>query len=625
MHTRTALSIIGRITLLAALVLPAVAGAQQPYDIDIQNFRPAMDARSFITVERAKALGTLEPSFGLILNYAVDPLVQQIRGADYNEEVALVEHHLAGDFIFAIGIANIVEIGARLPVNIVRGDPDGPGDDVELAGDGLGDLAANLKVAFLDREAYPLGIAVVASAAFDTGDDNTFAGHGQSGPIISGALVLDFDLGSRVGLALNAGARLRETRTLDGGITRSPAEDSNDPPATFTREDPIVVGNELTYGLGLGVDLISDRLELIFETYGAAPLISEAERATPLETLLALRVFLVGTSFFTVGATRGWLAAIGDPKVRLFAGIMFEPTVGDRDGDGIPDDVDQCPDDPEDKDGFEDRDGCPDPDNDQDGIPDIIDQCPDLAEDKNGFEDDDGCPDATRDRDGDGIIDHLDRCPDDPEDKDGFQDEDGCPDPDNDQDGLLDGEDNCPNEPEDLDGFEDEDGCPDPDNDQDGIFDLDDDCPNEPENFDGIEDEDGCPEKERKVVIVGGKLEILEKVYFETNKDVIKPESYAILYEVAETLRNNPQIQVVEVQGHTDSRGAADYNLDLSVRRAAAVRRFLINEGGIDGNRLESQGYGETQPVDEAENAAAWAKNRRVEFIIKKELPPLRR
>ncbi len=557
MHTRTALSIIGRITLLAALVLPAVAGAQQPYDIDIQNFRPAMDARSFITVERAKALGTLEPSFGLILNYAVDPLVQQIRGADYNEEVALVEHHLAGDFIFAIGIANIVEIGARLPVNIVRGDPDGPGDDVELAGDGLGDLAANLKVAFLDREAYPLGIAVVASAAFDTGDDNTFAGHGQSGPIISGALVLDFDLGSRVGLALNAGARLRETRTLDGGITRSPAEDSNDPPATFTREDPIVVGNELTYGLGLGVDLISDRLELIFETYGAAPLISEAERATPLETLLALRVFLVGTSFFTVGATRGWLAAIGDPKVRLFAGIMFEPTVGDRDGDGIPDDVDQCPDDPEDKDGFE--------------------------------------------------------------------DDDGCPDPDNDQDGLLDGEDNCPDEPEDLDGFEDEDGCPDPDNDQDGILDLDDDCPNEPENFDGIEDEDGCPEKERKVVIVGGKLEILEKVYFETNKDVIKPESYAILYEVAETLRNNPQIQVVEVQGHTDSRGAADYNLDLSVRRAAAVRRFLINEGGIDGNRLESQGYGETQPVDEAENAAAWAKNRRVEFIIKKELPPLRR
>jgi outer membrane protein OmpA-like peptidoglycan-associated protein len=317
--------------------------------------------------------------------------------------------------------------------------------------------------------------------------------------------------------------------------------------------DPIVVGNEITYGLGLGVALVMERLELVFETYGAVPLISEAERATPLETLLALRVFLVGTSFFTIGATRGWLQAAGDPNVRLFAGIMFEPSVGDRDGDGIPDDVDRCPDEPEDKDGFEDQDGCPDPDNDQDGIPD------------------------DRDR--------------------------------------------CPNDPEDTDGWQDEDGCPDPDNDDDGILDLDDSCPNEPENYNGIDDEDGCPDKQRKVVITGGKLEILEKVYFETNKAVIKTESYAILYEVAETLRQNPHIELVEVQGHTDSRGAADYNRELSDKRAAEVRRFLIEEGSIDGARLLSRGYGEDQPVDPSETEAAWAQNRRVEFIIKKESP----
>ena len=606
--------------LLSLIAAPALA--QQPYDLDIQNFRPAMDARSFITVERAKALGTLEPSFGLILNYAVDPLVQRIEGPDYDRDVPLVQHHLAGDFIFAIGIAHIVEIGARLPVAIIRGDADGPGDGQELAGDGFGDLAANLKIAVLDREAYPLGIAVVASAAFDTGDDNTFASHGQSSPIIDGALVLDFQLGPRVGLALNGGARLRETRTLDGAITQTVEDEAGDDQTrTFRRVDPIVVGNELTYGLGVGVALVMERLELVFETYGAVPLISEAERATPLETLLALRVFLVGTSFFTVGATRGWLQAAGDPNVRLFAGIMFEPSVGDRDGDGIPDDVDRCPDEPEDKDGFEDSDGCPDPDNDQDGIPDIIDQCPDLAEDKNGFEDDDGCPDSQRDRDGDGIIDHLDRCPDEPEDKDGFEDQDGCPDPDNDQDGIPDDRDRCPTDPEDIDGWQDEDGCPDPDNDDDGILDLDDGCPNEPENFNGIDDEDGCPDKQRKVVITGGKLEILEKVYFETNKAVIKTESYAILYEVAETLRQNPHIELVEVQGHTDSRGAADYNRELSDKRAAEVRRFLIEEGSIDGGRLLSRGYGEDQPVDPSETEAAWAQNRRVEFIIKKEAP----
>ena len=79
------------------------------------------------------------------------------------------------------------------------------------------------------------------------------------------------------------------------------------------------------------------------------------------------------------------------------------PVTGDNDGDGIPDNVDKCPTDPEDKDGFQDEDGCPDPDNDGDGIPDKRDKCPNEPEDKDGFQDDDGCPDP--DNDGDGIAD----------------------------------------------------------------------------------------------------------------------------------------------------------------------------------------------------------------------------
>jgi hypothetical protein len=70
-----------------------------------------------------------------------------------------------------------------------------------------------------------------------------------------------------------------------------------------------------------------------------------------------------------------------------------QPKVLDRDGDGIPDDVDKCPDEPEDFDGFEDEDGCPDPDNDKDGIPDVADKCPNEPETVNGVEDEDGCPD----------------------------------------------------------------------------------------------------------------------------------------------------------------------------------------------------------------------------------------
>ncbi len=98
----------------------------------------------------------------------------------------------------------------------------------------------------------------------------------------------------------------------------------------------------------------------------------------------------------------------------------------DRDGDGILDDIDQCPDDAEDKDGFEDEDGCPDFDNDGDGISDVNDQCPDVPEDIDDFQDIDGCPDEDNDRDG--ILDNDDGCPNKPETVNGFKDEDGCPD-----------------------------------------------------------------------------------------------------------------------------------------------------------------------------------------------------
>jgi outer membrane protein OmpA-like peptidoglycan-associated protein len=98
----------------------------------------------------------------------------------------------------------------------------------------------------------------------------------------------------------------------------------------------------------------------------------------------------------------------------------------DADFDGFPDDEDGCPDEPEDFDGFNDFDGCPDDDNDNDGIPDFDDQCPDEPEDFDGFQDADGCPDP--DNDGDGIPDDKDACPDEPETKNGFEDDDGCPD-----------------------------------------------------------------------------------------------------------------------------------------------------------------------------------------------------
>ena len=285
----------------------------------------------------------------------------------------------------------------------------------------------------------------------------------------------------------------------------------------------------------------------------------------------------------------------------------------DADGDGITDDIDQCPNVPEDFDGEDDEDGCPDLDKDGDGIEDDKDKCPDTPEDKDGFEDNDGCPEL--DNDGDGIIDTSDKCPMEKEDFDNWFDGDGCPEPDNDNDGLLDGVDKCPNDPEDFNGIEDGDGCPESDTDKDGYKDTVDKCPLEPENFNQYLDEDGCPDnKPENVKITNDKIEISQKVFFEVNKTIIKPVSYGILNEVAQVLKDYPNV-TIRIEGHTDSDGSDAANMVLSQGRSEAVMSYMIQQG-VDAKRLTAQGFGETRPIDTNRTSAGKANNRRVEFMI---------
>jgi len=254
------------------------------------------------------------------------------------------------------------------------------------------------------------------------------------------------------------------------------------------------------------------------------------------------------------------------------------PRIGDKDGDGIPDDVDKCPNDPENYNGYQDDDGCPDdPDTDGDGIPDSKDQC--IME---------------------------------PEDKDGYLDDDGCPDLDNDADGIPDSIDKCPNKPEDFDGFEDQDGCPDPDNDGDTVPDLEDHCPNTPGPPGGTTP--GCPKKNMLVVVTAKEIRITQQIQFEFNKSKIKGEiSFRILDQIVQILKDNPRI-TLEVQGHTDNVGSAGYNLTLSQDRADSVRAYLVAHG-IDPSRLVAKGYGMNKPLVPNNTAANRALNRRVQFI----------
>lgn len=255
--------------------------------------------------------------------------------------------------------------------------------------------------------------------------------------------------------------------------------------------------------------------------------------------------------------------------------------VPDTDGDGLLDDVDECPEEPEDFDGWEDDDGCPDLDNDGDGIPDKDDKCPNVPEDMDGWQDEDGCPETDDDADGDGILNADDQCPNDPEDFDGFEDADGCPDPDNDGDGIPDSEDKCPNVP-------------------------------------GVKVKQGCPFELVEVTL--DRIMIKDKVFFDLNKATIKEQSFELLDQVAQTINAFPRIKLIEVQGHTDHAGKADYNKKLSDDRAKSVYDYLIGKG-VDAARLQFKGYGMEQPLvplpeDGKETKEAAAQNRRVEFVI---------
>ncbi len=207
-----------------------------------------------------------------------------------------------------------------------------------------------------------------------------------------------------------------------------------------------------------------------------------------------------------------------------------------------------------------------------------------------------------KDRDGDGVLDQDDQCIDVPGDK-----PTGCPpEGDKDGDGFVDSKDACVDVP----GVA-PDGCPNPDADNDGILIPDDECPEQAETRNGFEDGDGCPDEVPKEF---GELEVLEGVFFDVNRDTIKPESKTKLDEAVAALKKHSSVRV-EVSGHTDSTGNRDHNMDLSQRRADAVKKYLVDQG-IDASRIETRGAGPDEPLDSNSTKKGRAQNRRIEFRI---------
>lgn len=177
-----------------------------------------------------------------------------------------------------------------------------------------------------------------------------------------------------------------------------------------------------------------------------------------------------------------------------------------------------------------------------------------------------------------------------------------------DGDGIIGEKDLCPDEK----GTPENDGCPERDTDRDGIIDRMDECPNLP----GRRAYNGCP----RVYAKENKIKINEAVHFATDQDIILPESFSILEEVAQVMRAHPEWEELLVEGHCDSRASDAYNLDLSQRRASSVQKFLLARG-IEPSRLRAQGFGRSRPISDNRTEEGMALNRRVEFTILKVAP----
>ena len=185
-----------------------------------------------------------------------------------------------------------------------------------------------------------------------------------------------------------------------------------------------------------------------------------------------------------------------------------------------------------------------------------------------------------------------------------------------DHDGIPDKEDRCPNEAEDHDRVQDTDGCPEEDADEDGVPDEEDRCPNQKETINGFEDDDGCPDEgPAKVIVEQGRIRILETVKFKTGSDELDPQSHSILNQVALTMRANPKIKRIRIEGHTDETGSRERNMELSQQRAESVRNYLVSRR-VSPQRLSARGYGPDRPLAKGNDDEAHAKNRRVEFIV---------
>lgn len=558
------------LAVLLALPVPVPAQGVHVQGLEVSPFR-----QDLVTVGKGFARPQWEWNVGLLFDFQHDPL--ELRGTPAGSGVRkVVSGQLAAHVLASVALLDFLDFGVVLPV-VAWQDGDGLAGEASPRSFGVGDLRLAVRLMMYQTKNRLFSIALTPEFAFPTGrlvDRYMGASTVTITPWVTTGLEW-----ARGGLAVNLGYRPRKRETT-GDLT---------------------LDDQLMWRAGGWAGLVDRKLELVAEVGGAVGLTSPLKDTDqhPVEALGALRYRPTCAVDLTAGAGGELAKAYPSPDWRVFLGFNVggcprkKVVAADRDGDGVPDDADNCPEVAnalqEDNDQDRKGDACDD-DDDSDGVPDSRDNCP-LAANP-------GQEDLDRDARGDPCDD----------------DDDG--------DGIPDGTDNCPtvSNPDQADA--DRNGRGDAcdastDRDGDGIPDREDACPTEPETKNGYKDEDGCPDEPEKVE--GQKITIPDRIHFDFNQASLQERSLPAVDSVARMLKEHPEITKVRVEAHTDLKGTPAYNLTLSRSRAAAVMKALA-ERGIAPRRITSQGYGLSRPLVTPEVTEEDAQsNRRVEFSILEE------
>ncbi len=592
---------IFRTSLLIGAAAAALTAHQraQAEGLPLNRFDPSPAGDRMFGVPSPTVAGEAVLRGALLFDYAHNPLVFYSTSRDASLG-SVVQSQFFLHVNASLALWDRIGLNVVLPVALVQSgaSPSVEGQAFSSPNKAeLGDLRLGLRLRLFGEFDAPFQFAIGGYLWAPTGPSGQYMGDGKVRGLPQ---VLLGGVADRFVWSFALGPQFRKTQTFAG----------------------VTAGTQFQVGAGFGF-LVDDarHLQIGAESYAAftvdnnnASVNDTFARASNIDVLADIRYRFLDDWEIGAGAGPGIGSGLGTPDFRGVAMVAFSPESKrpppDRDGDGIPDEVDACPDvkgvahsDPK-------KHGCP-PDRDGDGIPDSVDACPDVKGAAHSDPKKHGCP---PDRDEDGIVDEKDACPDvkgaahsDPK-------KHGCP-PDRDEDGIVDEKDACP----DVKGVAHSDpkkhGCP-SDRDEDGIVDEKDACP----DVKGVPDPDpkknGCP----LVEVTQQQIVIHEQVQFDLDRAVIKRVSDTLLDSVAAAFKQHTEILHVEVQGHTDSTGTPVYNRGLSQRRAEAVADALVKRG-VAAGRVSPRGYGQDVPIGDNKTDEGRTQNRRVEFKILERAP----